>query len=289
MDSYLKIGNLTFHLLYLHEKYLSNQFARYAINFTTKIDYKIETYITAHIPKPLFEPQLSNSLTWHYGSDDLDYYVLFSDETKSEIVEEYILDKVGHQVYIYINPQLVTDTAYKEYLLLKLVINEILILENHLIFYASSINYNDYGIIFTGLSKSGKSTHARYWKELFEDQVSCISDDKTLVYFDGNEIYMIGCPFSYSQMTKSNPVRLKLILVIEPSSSNIIQSISDDDKSKIMYENIVKMVHQNTLSVTKKNIDMLLTRIPIYKLKATHDKSAAILASEMYQITIKPI
>ena len=55
---------------------------------------------------------------------------------------------------------------------------------NILMLHGSALSMHDEGIIFTAKSGTGKSTHARLWREAFGSKVQMINDDKPMINVD---------------------------------------------------------------------------------------------------------
>lgn len=71
--------------------------------------------------------------------------------------------------------------------------------------HGSAIAWKGHGILFTAPSGTGKSTHTRFWKALYGDEVTVVNDDKPLICTDQSGRCLIcGSPWSGSSRTNEN-------------------------------------------------------------------------------------
>ena len=64
-----------------------------------------------------------------------------------------------------------------------------------IMFHSSAFALDGKAYIFTAPSGTGKSTHAKLWRERFNDRVIIINDDKPLLAFNDNGIIAHGSPW----------------------------------------------------------------------------------------------
>lgn len=128
-----------------------------------------------------------------------------------------------------------------------------------LFIHASSIAYNDFGLLFLGLSGTGKSTHSRMWKERYPSEVTYIDDDKPLLRkIDGN--WMIcGTPWNGKHHLGSNKmVLLKAICEIKRSTINKTYLVNPKDILKRIFNQIIVPKKMKELDITLKLLDDVL-------------------------------
>ena len=107
-------------------------------------------------------------------------------------------------------------------LVLTNISRELLRSHNGCFFHSSALELDGEGYLFTALSGTGKSTHARNWRKVFGDRVTMINDDKPLIRRIGDEYYVCGTPW----MGKSNiHVRLAELYCNQ-----------DEDSARVAYE-----------------------------------------------------
>ena len=77
------------------------------------------------------------------------------------------------------------------------------------------------GYLFTALSGTGKSTHARNWRKVFGDRVTMINDDKPLIRRIGDEYYVCGTPWMGKSNIGSNRIApIKAIFILKRGEEN---------------------------------------------------------------------
>ena len=138
---------------------------------------------------------------------------------------------------------------------------------------------NGEGIIFTAKSGTGKSTHARLWREVFGSKVQMINDDKPMISIDKMKAY--GTPWDGKHHLSSNTsVPIKAIVKIERAKENIIKRIS-------VKEAIDLLMKQTYISRDPaKNVRILdlytklIEKVSFYRLKCNMEHEAAKVAWE---------
>ena len=63
------------------------------------------------------------------------------------------------------------------------------------LFHGSVLEMNGEAVAFTAVSGTGKSTHARLWRERFGDAVTMINDDKPLIKLAEDQAIAYGTPW----------------------------------------------------------------------------------------------
>ena len=85
--------------------------------------------------------------------------------------------------------------GYLEELAVYRKIAERLPLYDTVLFHGSALAADGEGYLFTAPSGTGKSTHARLWRELLGDRVVMINDDKPLLRVTEEGVTVYGTPF----------------------------------------------------------------------------------------------
>lgn len=87
------------------------------------------------------------------------------------------------------------DDAYLETLAVYRAFCDFAIDKNVFLFHGSSIAVNGEAFIFAAKSGTGKSTHARLWKDYLGDKAVMINDDKPLIKVSDDEVIVYGSPW----------------------------------------------------------------------------------------------
>ena len=170
---------------------------------------------------------------------------------------------------------------YIETLLIQTKVAELLVKKNAFIFHGSAIylDNKDNGYIFTGPSGVGKSTHVKLLKDIYQDRLTIINDDKPFVDASYN-IY--GSSWSGKSHISSNVTsKLKGIFVLYQSKDNKIERLSSKDA--ISY--LTKQIYiPKGIEESNKGLDFLINLvkdIPIYYVGLNLDKDAYMITSKI--------
>ncbi len=99
-----------------------------------------------------------------------------------------------------------------------------------LLFHGSALEVEGRGILFTAPSGTGKSTHARLWREQFGAEVTMINDDKPLLRFTENGVLVCGTPWNGKHHLGSNrQVPLAAIVHLVRGEENRIRPVSSGE------------------------------------------------------------
>ena len=170
----------------------------------------------------------------------------------------------------------------RQFNMIGLVIRYIMINHSGMSLHSSSIAYKDHGIMFSADSGTGKSTHTRLWKKVF-DNVEIINDDMPVIRKIDGVWYLFGCPWSgKTEININKKVPLKSIVFIERGKTNEIEPIySPECVFKIIRQTLMPAYKQYTKKAMD-NIAMLVNDIPVYRLKCTISEEAPkVVANEL--------
>ena len=103
----------------------------------------------------------------------------------------------GREIITYSDDYLETLAVYRK-LCDKLVMRDILL------FHSSAVEIDGRAYLFTAPSGTGKSTHARLWREVFGDRVRMINDDKPLLYVTTAGVIVYGTPWDGKHHLSTN-------------------------------------------------------------------------------------
>ncbi len=150
---------------------------------------------------------------------------------------------------------------------------------NVLMLHGSALAMNGEGIIFTAKSGTGKSTHARLWREVFGAKVQMINDDKPLIRIDEMKAY--GTPWDGKHHLSSNTsVPVKAIVKIERAKENKIEPISVKDAMSLLMKQsyISRDPAKNVLLLDL--YAKLIEKVSFYRLECNMEPDAAKVAWE---------
>ena len=101
---------------------------------------------------------------------------------------------------------------------------------NVLLMHGSALCMNGEAYIFTAKSGTGKSTHARLWREVFGDRVWMINDDKPMLRIEESGVTVWGTPWDGKHhLSRNTSAPLKAIVSLNRSEYNHIEPLNKAD------------------------------------------------------------
>ncbi len=174
-----------------------------------------------------------------------------------------------------------------EYMFTGLVFSDRLTQLGGMVLHGSSIAYEGNGIVFSAPSGTGKSTHARLWREAYGDRVVTVNDDKPAIRFDENgKPVMYGTPWSGKTELNSNvAVPLRAIVFLERKPQNEIRRLSASEALLYMGRELALPYHDDALC--EKLWDTaasLVQAVPVFLLGCTVSTEAVELVRKTIEL-----
>lgn len=133
--------------------------------------------------------------------------------------------------------------------------------------------------MFTAPSGTGKSTHARMWREHFGEKVIMINDDKPLLKFEKDGVYAYGTPWDGKHHLSTNRcAKLAGICFLKQAPENNIRSIQPDESVSLLMNQIYRPRNAESLMKTMDYVDRIITEVPIYLMECNISEEAAEMA-----------
>ncbi len=200
--------------------------------------------------------------------EDVDFTVTVTDEMLSEEKDT----SAGE----------VPERYYEITAILRAICHKVLEKHNGFFLHCSCLEYKGGAYIFTAKSGTGKSTHARLWREVLKNEVTMINDDKPIIRLINDTFYIYGTPWNGKHRISNNiKAPIKAIFYLEQAKEN---SVSKCDA----LSSITRLLSQTILPDSKEGmnhlIDMLeklVSKTPVYDLKCniSHDAVYTALSS----------
>lgn len=270
MKTYL-IAGIPIRLKYHYDAYLKHNIELYEKDID-EVKHTFEVHITDHIELPQGK---SKSIKNPYIIFNEQHRIIYMKDqinhVKALIKHDYMYQKID----IFINPQHMEHPEEFEYTWLGLMFMEIALKYQLLPLHASAIDNHGKGLLIVASSQTGKSTHAKLWQDMDPD-IKIINDDKPLIGFHHQQLYIYSSPFSGKTAHNENRmIPLEAIVFLYQGKQNEIIQL---DHEEIIIEFLKNMMRPNDEKTWDDVIDLInqiMASIPIMRLNATPHLSAA--------------
>lgn len=157
---------------------------------------------------------------------------------------------------------------------------EWLLRRDTLLFHGSGLAVDGKGYLFTAAKcGTGKSTHTRYWREVFGSRVIMVNDDKPFLKLSESGVEMFGAPWSGKHGLDTNVcVPLKGLCILRRGGENRICPIMPE-------EALTMLLHQSQMPQTPDKmahfhhlVERLACAVPLWQMECTKDPQAAIIS-----------
>lgn len=166
--------------------------------------------------------------------------------------------------------------SYLEELAVYRKIAEQMIEYDTILFHGSVVAVDGAGYLFTAKSGTGKSTHTKLWREYLGDRAVMVNDDKPLLRITDSGVIVCGTPYNGKHRIGSRiSVPLKAICILNRSAENHIVSVSGAQAYPMLLQQVYRPSDSEKMQKTLKLIDMLISRVSLYRLGCNMDISAA--------------
>ncbi len=152
---------------------------------------------------------------------------------------------------------------------------------NHdtIILHSSALSVDGQAYLFTAPSGTGKSTHARLWREAFDDKVVMINDDKPVIRKIGEEFFVFGTPWNGKHHLDSNvKVKIKAICNLKRGKENSVREIAPRDMLFVLLNQTLRPSTEEQAQNLLALLDKLLCSVSLYEMHCNISKEAAELA-----------
>ena len=157
--------------------------------------------------------------------------------------------------------------GYLESLAIYRMIAESVLEFNTFLFHSSALEVDGEAYLFTAPSGTGKSTHAKLWKEFFKDRAVIINDDKPLLGFRRDGIYVYGTPWCGKHGLQTNKkVKIKAVCILEQGIENSIRQMTFSESYPMILNQTYRPNDKEKMIKTLELVNGFIECIPIYKL-----------------------
>ena len=154
-----------------------------------------------------------------------------------------------------------------------------LINRDTILLHGSTVGVDGSAYLFTAPCGTGKSTHTRFWREVFGERAVMVNDDKAFLRVTAEGVFAYGSPWSGKHGLDSNVcLPLKGICFLQRGSDNRIQR----GAARAYFG---ELCHQTLMpediSRQRKAIDLiaaLVQQVPLWEMECIKDPSAAFVS-----------
>lgn len=158
---------------------------------------------------------------------------------------------------------------------------ERLVEQNALLMHGSALCMDGKAYIFTAKSGTGKSTHARLWRQVFGDRVWMINDDKPMLRIEESGVTVYGTPWDGKHhLSRNASAKLKAIVNLTRDESNHIAPMSRADAFPVLMKQCYGSRNPATMARIMELEKRLLSAVDFYTLGCNMLPEAAKLAWE---------
>ncbi len=150
-----------------------------------------------------------------------------------------------------------------------------------LLIHGSAVAADGIGYLFTAPSGTGKSTHARLWRQLLGERARMVNDDKPLVRIAGDTVTVFGTPWNGKHRLGENiAVPLRSVCFLERGETNSISTLEPGEAYLGLLRQAYRPGDTDALKKTLQLLDRLCRLITFYRLRCNMDPAAAVLSFE---------
>ena len=148
--------------------------------------------------------------------------------------------------------------------------------------HGSAIAVDGQGYLFGAKSGTGKSTHARLWREMLGDMAQMVNDDKPLIHAGEDGIVVYGTPWNGKhRLGCSMSAPLAAICFLTRGVTNEIHPISAAEAYQDLIRQTYVPADPEALVRTLRLLDKVSAGVRFYRLSCNMEPEAAKVAYEM--------
>ena len=148
-----------------------------------------------------------------------------------------------------------------------------------LLMHGSALCMDGQGYIFTAKSGTGKSTHARLWREAFGERVWMINDDKPMLKITEAGVTVHGTPWNGKHhLSRNAAAPLKAIIALSRDDTNHIEPMSRADAFPVLMKQCFGSRDPATMARIIELERRLLNAVDFYRLGCNMSQEAAFVA-----------
>lgn len=169
--------------------------------------------------------------------------------------------------------------GYLEFCAVLPLLAEKLIGWNTLLFHASAVAVDGQAYLFAAKSGTGKSTHARYWREYLGERAVMVNDDKPFLQIEGGRVTVFGSPWCGKHGLHTNiAVPVKAVCLLERSAESFITPLSARQAFPVLYRQTFQTESREDRQKELSLLEQMANSVRLYRLGADLSLEAARMA-----------
>ena len=153
---------------------------------------------------------------------------------------------------------------------------EALLDRDTILMHGSTVGLDGNAYLFTAPCGTGKSTHTRYWRQVFGDRAMMVNDDKPFLKITEEGVLACGAPWSGKHGLETNvKLPLKGICILHRGSENAIRPLSPEEAIAMLTKQSVAPVDPEKLPKFTALVEKLSQTAPLWQMNCTKDPEAA--------------
>lgn len=150
-----------------------------------------------------------------------------------------------------------------------------------LMLHASAVVMDGKAYLFSAPCGTGKSTHTKLWLRVFGDRATILNDDKPALRLENGVWYAYGTPWSGKHDLNINTrVPLGGIAFLERASQNTLERMNPKEAIFHILDQTARHRDRDFRMKLLELLDLLITQVPVWKLRCNMDPEAAIVSYE---------
>jgi len=142
--------------------------------------------------------------------------------------------------------------------------------------HGSTVAVDGKAYLFTAKCGTGKSTHTRLWRQLFEQRAVMVNDDKPFLKLTADGVLACGSPWSGKHGLDTNiMVPLQGICILERGTKNRITQISPEEALPLLLHQSYCPLAPEKEFRFREQVQILAARVPLWHMHCNMDLSAA--------------
>lgn len=145
-----------------------------------------------------------------------------------------------------------------------------------LLLHGSTVGVDGAAYLFTARCGTGKSTHTRFWREIFGQRAVMVNDDKPFLKITSSGVYAYGSPWSGKHGLDTNiTVPLQGICILQRGTENQIRRITPEEAIPMLLHQSYRPLDSGKGSRFEELVSLLADKTPLWQMACNMDPSAA--------------